>query len=187
MTPNPASDRRSKASAPGYLPVPESETFWWFVVPLRSLTVNVAVRLPVAVGSNVTLMVQLVAGASGETHMFVGLKSPGSFPLSAMPVIVSEAVVLLFFTVTVFAALVVPTVWLANVSVRGVTVTEITPVPDSGTCCGLVEALSVITSVALSAPAADGANFTLMVQVFPAPSTEVQVVVFEKSPALGPA
>lgn len=39
------------------------------------------------------------------------------------------------------------------------------PVPDSGTVCGLLAALSVTTSVPVRAPATVGANVTLMVQV----------------------
>jgi len=44
-------------------------------------------------------------------------------------------------------------------------VTLRTPVPDSETVCGLLEALSVMVSVPEALPVAVGAKMTLMVQV----------------------
>ena len=49
------------------------------------------------------------------------------------------------------------------------------PVPVSGIDCGLDESLSVKTREADSAPATDGANVTLTVQVAPAATVVRQV------------
>jgi len=68
----------------------------------------------------------------------------------------------LFLTVTVLAALVVPTVWLAYVRVAGVTDTGTTPVPVSVTLCGLFVAPSVMLAVAVSALVVDGVNVKLI-------------------------
>jgi hypothetical protein len=70
----------------------------------------------------------------------------------------------LFFTVTIFAALVVPTVWLAYVRLAGVTDTGTTPAPVKLTDCGPFDAPSLIVTVAVYGAAVDGANVKLMVQ-----------------------
>jgi hypothetical protein len=49
-----------------------------------SVTVNVAVREPVAVGVNVTLMVQLELAASDVPQLFDWAKSPLLVPVMAM-------------------------------------------------------------------------------------------------------
>lgn len=61
------------------------------------------------------------------------------------------------------------------------------PAPDSGTVCGLFEALSVIVMFPASAPSAFGANVTEMMQVFPAASVLPQgfVLVFRAKSPLG--
>ena len=79
---------------------------------------------------------------------------------AALPVLVS---------VTICAALVVFTCWLANVKFdddrlavgAGIAV----PVPLSVIVCGLPEALSVMVTAAARAPVAVGVNVTLMVQL----------------------
>src|SRR5438552_15494893 len=92
----------------GATPVPLSATVCGLAVPL-SLMVAAALRAPVAVGVNVTLMVQLapmasVAGLNG--HVVVRAKSPGLVPVMAMLLRVS-APGPLFVTVTLCGALVV--------------------------------------------------------------------------------
>ena len=81
-------------------------------LPLASsVTVKVAVRPAVAVGVNVTLMVQLELAASVEGvigQLFVWPKSPGFVPPRAMLLMVSGAVPV-FESVTVCGALVVLT------------------------------------------------------------------------------
>jgi hypothetical protein len=100
-----------------------------------------------------------------------------------VPVSVSEvsvnAAVPEFFTVTVCAAVVTPTVVDANVRLVGVSVTAgpvaAAPVPDRVTACGDPVALSAIDSEAVNAPAAVGLNSTETVQVAAAAKDVVHV------------
>jgi hypothetical protein len=73
------------------------------------------VRVPVAAAVNVTLMVQLAPGLIELPQLFVCAKSPGFVPVMAMLVIETIPFGLTFVTVTICAALVVPTVWLPEV------------------------------------------------------------------------
>jgi hypothetical protein len=115
----------------GAFPVPLSLTVWGDVEPL-SVTEIDPVNVPTAPGVNVTEIVQVAGeGPSVVPQVLVWAKSPlaGAIEIGvdAVPV---------FFTVTVFAALVVPTVCAANVSLVGETVTMATapvPVPFSVT------------------------------------------------------
>ena len=77
---------------------------------------------------------------------------------AAVPVLVS---------VTVCAALVVPTVWLANVRLveDKLTTGIATAVPVSETACGLEAALSVSVIAPVSVPAAVGLKVTEIVQL----------------------
>jgi hypothetical protein len=67
--------------------------------------------------------------------------------------------------VNVFAALVVPTACAAYVAVAGISVVGSTPVPDSGTVCGLSGALSVNVRVPVSAPNTVGVKMTFTVHL----------------------
>ena len=60
---------------------------------------------------------------------------------------------MLLVTVTVCAALVVPTVSVPKLRVEGVSATGFWPVPAKLTVCGLLLALSVIVTVAVEVPA----------------------------------
>ncbi len=75
-------------------------------------------------------------------------------------------------TVTLLAALVVPTVWVPNETVGAIVNTPgvgvIVPVPDALMTWGLPTPLLVTVIVAARAPAAAGANVTLIVHVAPA-------------------
>src|SRR5438552_2932056 len=102
------------------IPVPDTPAVWGLLLAL-SVTVNVALRDPVAAGVKVTLIVQvpLAARVEGLTgQLFVWPKSPGLVPVKPMLVMVS-AVPLGFESVTAWAALVAPTFWLLKVSVVG--------------------------------------------------------------------
>ena len=68
---------------------------------------SVAVRVPLAVGSKVTLIVQLAPAANELPHVWVWAKSPTLGPVIAMPVML-KLVVPTLVRVTVFAGLVVP-------------------------------------------------------------------------------
>ncbi len=99
----------------------------------------------------------------------------------AMLLMVSVAVPLLV-SVTVCAALVVPTCWLLKVRLVLERVTAgavgATPVPVRLTLCGLPAALSVIDSVPVRVPVAVGVKVTLMVQLAPAATEAPQVFVW---------
>ena len=96
-------------------------------------------------------------------------------PVIAILVILSAALPVLE-SVTVWAELVVPTFWLANVNETGdrdaVEVDVDTPEPVRAAVCGLPVALSVTVTVAVLVPDAVGLNVTLIVQVPPA-ATEI--------------
>jgi hypothetical protein len=79
----------------------------------------------------------------------------------------------------------VPTVWLPNARLVGVTVTPV-PVPVRATACGLPGALSEMETEAVRGPLAVGRKVVLIVQLAPAPSVVPQVVVREKSAAFVP-
>jgi hypothetical protein len=72
-----------------------------------SATLNVAVTMPVAVGVNVTLIGQLAPTASVAPHVFVWANDEADVPVMLTTMLLTVAL-LLFFSVTVCAALVVP-------------------------------------------------------------------------------
>ena len=72
------------------VPAPVRLIVWGLPVAL-SLKVSVAARAPLAVGVNVTLMVQLAAGATRAPQLLVWAKSPLFAPVTAMPVRLSGA------------------------------------------------------------------------------------------------
>ena len=138
-----------------------------------SLIVTAPVRAPVAVGVNLTLIVQLAFTASDERHVVVSEKSP----LMATLLIASAAVPPLVW-VTVCAALVVPTVRETKVRLVGDRFAiGATPVPVRLTVCGLPVALSVTVIAPGWLPVDVGLNVTLMVHLAPAATEAPQVLV----------
>lgn len=90
-----------------------------------------AVRDPLAVGLNVTLIEQFAPAATLVPHVVVWEKSLLFAPVTAMELIVSGAFPLLL-SATCCAALVVPTACVMNVSEAGARATEgavVAPVP----------------------------------------------------------
>src|SRR5271165_1760207 len=92
--------------------------------------------------------------------------------------VIVNPVFMLLVTVTVLAALLVPTVTVPKARAVGVTDTGICPVPVSDIVCGLLGALSVMVTLPLDSPAAVGVNFTVMVQVPPAATLVPQVLTW---------
>lgn len=82
----------------GPLPVPVKLTDCWLPATplLLSVMVRVAVRVPVALGVKVTLMVQLPAPANELPQVVVSPKSPGLPPVKAMLLMISDAFPVLF-------------------------------------------------------------------------------------------
>jgi len=147
----------------GYLPVRDRSIVWGLVLAL-SATFKTADLGPVAAGLNVMLIVQLAPDPSEAPQVVADCRnSSGSKPVIMIPVIVS-VVGRLFFTVTVLAALVVPTVWFAYARLAGVTDTGTRPVPVSVTVCGLLVALSLKFAISVSVFVVDGVNVKLIVQ-----------------------
>jgi hypothetical protein len=97
----------------GAVPVPVSVTVWLVParLPVLSVTVRTAIRLPVAIGVNVTLKVQIALAASAEGLMgqlLVWTKSPEFVPVMLMLVMIKGSLPA-FVSVVVCGALVVPT------------------------------------------------------------------------------
>ena len=153
-------------------------------VPALSVTVTVAVRAPVAVGVNVTLIVQLEFAATVVPQLFVCAKSPALAPVIDTLIPVS-AVPLPLDSVSGCELLVVPEDLIAEAHRCSVSASRSpTPVPDKLDVC--VPALSVTVSVPVRAPAAVGVNVTLIVQLEFAATVVPQLSVSAKSPALAP-
>ena len=127
-----------------------------------------------AVGVKVTLIEQFAPAASEAPHVVVS----AYWALATILEMVSEAVPV-FVSVMDCAALVVFTVWLANVRLVGDKLTpgEDVPVPVRFTVWGLPLALSVMVIVPVCVPVAVGVNLTLIEQFAPAASVAPQVVV----------
>jgi hypothetical protein len=166
-------------------PVPVSGTVCGLPGTL-SVTVNVPVRAPMAVGANVMLMVQVapaarVAGLTGQ--VLVWAKSPEA----TMELIVNGPRPALV-SFTGIAALVVVSIWPLKGTLVGsnpMPGVAGVPVPVSGMVWGLPGTLSVTVNVPVRAPTAVGANVILMVQVAPAARVAGltgQVFVWAKSP-----
>jgi hypothetical protein len=175
------------AVVPELLPVPVRLKLCGLPVAL-SVTLTAAVRVPVAVGVKVTLIVQVPPAATLDPQELLWAKSPELVPVTAMPEIVRLALPVLE-RVTAWAALLVPTAWLANVRLLGekLTVAEVaTPVPVRATLWEPVPALSVTVTEALREPEAVGVKVTLMVQLPPAATLEPQLLLWAKSPGLEP-
>ena len=177
-------------------PVPDRATVW-IASPspsILSVIVIVALRAPLAVGENFTLMVQealtaKVAGLTGQ--LFVCVKSLGFVPVMTMLLMASGATPLSVI-VTICAVLAVPLFWLPKFITVGLTCAPelgVTAVPLNVTLCGLAGPLSVIATLATRASAPLllwGVNVTLMVQLAFDARLLVQVLVCAKSLAFVP-
>ncbi len=176
------------AGTPTPVPLSDPDCVDPVTLPALSVTVSVAVRLPIPVGLKVTETRQVPATATVPEQLFVVAKSVAFVPLITTLAIVSGPLPELL-SVNVWALLVLPTFWSVKVSPVGVrdAVGEPVPVPLSETVCVApvtLPALSVMVSVPLRAPEAAGVKPTVMVQVEPATSVAPQLLVSEKSPEL---
>jgi hypothetical protein len=139
--------------------------------------VNEAVRVPEAVGANVTLNVQVPPGATVLPQVLVAEKSPAFVPVTGLLVMVKGALPVLF-RVRVWVPLVDPTAWLLKERFEALRATTgPLPVPVRLTVCGLPGALSVIVTEAVRLPGAVGVKVTLIVQLPPASTELPQVLV----------
>src|SRR5205814_1905749 len=172
-------------------PVPDTPAVWGLLLAL-SVTVNVALREPVAAGVKVTLMVQVPLAAKVEGlrgQLLVCPKSPGLVPVKPMLVMVNarseerrvgkEC-----------AARVMPTHWIQKDGTgEGERLGSNVPVPETPAVWGLLLALSVTVTVAVREKVVVGVKVMLMVQVPLAAKVEGlrgQLLVCPKSPGLVP-
>jgi hypothetical protein len=103
-------------------PVPETGTDWGEPVALSAMFTK-AVRLPAAVGLNVTVMLQLPPTLTLVPHPLVREKSAGFAP-DKVTEDTERGAVPLFVRLMAWETLTVATVWLANVSDIGLSATE---------------------------------------------------------------
>lgn len=148
-----------------------------------SVIVTVPVRVPAAVGVKVTEIVQLPPAATLDPQFCVSAKST-----DAVMEVTDRAAVPGLVSVTVWAALVVPSLCGAKVRLAGESATagavtrETAPVPLRTTIWGEPLALSVNVSVPVRVPATMGVNVTAIVHLAPIATLMPQVSVCAKSP-----
>src|SRR6266851_1832291 len=173
--------RSPSKSAVVMMPVPTSGTVCGLPAALSVMLIE-AVRVPVAVGAKVTLIVQVAPAATEAPQVFVCAKSPLFVPVMAMLEIINAAVPVLD-RLTICTALVLPTRWPPKLILAPPNTTiGATPVPVSETTCGLPAALSVMVTAPLRVPLSVGVNVTLTVQLAPMPTVVPQLLVCTKSP-----
>jgi hypothetical protein len=180
----------------GLTPVPARLTDCGLLGSL-SVIMRFALRLPAAVGLNVTSMLQELPAETFKPLMQVEVpaiaKSPAFAPVMAGIAVIVSGDVDLFSTVAVCALPIVPTAPEKLSAVGEIVATGLaglTAVPARFTDCGLLASLSVIASVALRLPVAVALNVTSMLQELPeatvAPFVQVVLPAIAKSPAFAP-
>jgi len=144
------------------VPVPERLRDWG-LPPALSVMLTEAERLPLVVGSKVTLIVQLPPAATEVPQVLVCAKSPVLAPVSAMLETLSAAVPLLV-RVAVSVPLVVLTASLPKARLVGERpAATVVPVPERLRDWGLPVALSVMLTEAVRLPLVVGSKVTLIV------------------------
>ena len=160
---------------PGATPVPDRVTICGLPLAL-SVTVIVPGWLPVAVGVNVTLMVQFAPAATDVPQVLLC-----AYCVLAAMLVMLSAVLPMLLSVTVCGPLVVPDAWLPKLTLFEDRLTTgpaaAVPVPVKLTVCGLPAALSVMVIVPVRVPVAVGVNVTLIVQLAPTATKPPQVFV----------
>ena len=162
---------------PGAVPVPLSVTVC--VPPLAlSVMVTTPLRVPLAVGVNVTAIVHVPEAAIGVEIEQVVPAPRAKSPLAVRAVMESELAPVLV-RVTDCAAAVVPTTVLPKVRPEGFSDTPTAvPLPVSVTICMPPLASSLMVTTLVRVPLAVGVNVTAIVQVSPAVTgVEVEQVV----------
>jgi hypothetical protein len=90
--------------------------------------------------------------------------------------VIFTATLPLLLRVIFLGRLLVPTGWLPNFKLAGVSCTYV-PVPFKLTLCGLSGALSVMESAPVTEPALVGLKVTVSVQLFPGFTVDPQLLV----------
>lgn len=153
-----------------YFPVPvRLETCG--LLPAESPTLSWPVRVPLATGVKVTLIVHLpLAGRLVPQVVAETAKSP-----VGKIVIPSSCTDCSLVRVKVFGGLVVPTFRAGYVAEVGVNIAASTPVPESGTVCVCGTPLSEKTRVPVRSPAAKGVKVTFTLHFLPTARVGPQV------------
>src|SRR5260221_83812 len=152
--------------------------------PPSSLMLTPAFRVPVALGLNVTVIVQLALAAMLVPQVLVSKKSALFRPVRLIPV-KFNCVVPTFVRVTFWGALVVPTVWSPKTN-RDFDSETTVPVPLNGIACGLAGSEPLTPKPACLRFLADGVKVAEIVQLAPAASEAAQGLVSAKSPGFKP-
>jgi hypothetical protein len=167
-------------------PVPLSGTVWGLAGAL-SATETLAERAPATCGLNVTLIVQVPAGAT-VPQLFACENE-----VALVPVIVTLEMIRLpepvLVTVTACGDELVPTVWAAKVRLVGAKLipgAEVVPVQVSPTVCGEPAALSETFIRAENEAAERGVQVTVIVQLPPANTDVPQLLDWAKSAGFVP-
>jgi len=157
----------------GAVPLPLNDTLCGLPLAL-SVMVIAPLRVPTAVGVNITEIVQLAPTLRLFPQVFVWLKSPLARTLLIVRVVVPELV-----SVTFWALLLVPTCCEAKVRLVGDKPTPgAVPVPLRETISGLSVALSVIVNDSFRTPVVAGLKLTIRVQLVPAATELPQLFVW---------
>lgn len=177
---------RAACGAVGVTPVQLSADATWGMGDGK-FAASVAERTPVAVGVQVTLMVQLAPIASVAGHALVCANELGFVPKIEILLKVSAAVPV-FESVSVCEELVVPTVVDGKVSVEGASAGCGTPVtvPASVAVWLPAVALSATVRVAAKLPTEVFTSPSVMLQVAPAASVVPQVLLCVKAVGFAP-
>jgi hypothetical protein len=160
------------------VPVPVRATVW---VPTESMTLRLADCAPVALGVKVMEYVQLVPAARELPQV---LAEMANCVLEVVAEVMERAALPALERMTVWAAVVVPTV--VEAKVRAGARAACGPVPVPASVAIWVPTLSTTEMLAVKEAAESGVNVTAMVQLAPAASVDGQVVVSEKSAVLAP-
>ena len=160
-----------------YVPNPVSARLCG-LFPALSVMEIAPVSVPIVVGLNVTVNVQLAPAATLFPQLFVWLNGPVNETFEMLriprPVLVSVAVC---------DALVVKTTCVEKISLVGASVTAgNTPTPESATTCGLLGALSVNVRLPVMLPALPGIQNRFTVQAAPAVRAAPQLLVWVPLP-----
>jgi hypothetical protein len=174
---NDAGDRSSTGTA-GTTPVPVRLMVCGLPAP-DDVIVTAPVRVPEAVGVNVTVIVQVAFCASVAVQVFVWAKSPVAAETTMLFTAPLFAV-----TVTDCPALGVLVFWLANVKELGASPNAgaRTPVPLKLIVCGLPAPVDDTVIDPVRVPVPVGVKVTVIVQVAFCAKVAVQLFVWLKSP-----
>jgi len=167
------------------MPVPPRVVF--FVLP-PAVTLSVAVFVPVDVGANCTLIVQLELPATELPQVLLCTNWLRFVPASAM-LVMGKAALPPFVSVSESGALIAFFAVLPNANVVGNSVNDaaVPPLPLKVTVCVPAPPPALTLTLAVFEPPDVGVKVTLMVQAEP-PGTEVpQVLVCENSARFVPA